>query len=41
MGLEGSLRAGVASSGHYVRTGRSADALELAGFIEVLPALES
>jgi sugar/nucleoside kinase (ribokinase family) len=40
MGLEESLCSGVASSGYYVRTARSASALELAGFIEELPAPE-
>ncbi len=40
MGLEESLCAGVASSGYYVRTARSASAIELAGFIEELPAPE-
>jgi hypothetical protein len=40
MGLEASLCAGVASSGYYVRTARSATAIELAGFIDELPAPE-
>jgi sugar/nucleoside kinase (ribokinase family) len=40
MGLEESLCAGVASSGYYVRTAQSPSALELAGFIEELPAPE-
>ena len=40
LGLEESLCAGVASSGYYVRTARSASAIELAGFIEELPAPE-
>jgi sugar/nucleoside kinase (ribokinase family) len=40
MGLEESLCAGVASSGYYVRTAQSASAIELAGFIEELPAPE-
>ena len=40
MGLEESLCAGVASSGYYVRTARSASAVELAGFLEELPAPE-
>jgi sugar/nucleoside kinase (ribokinase family) len=40
MGLEESLCAGVASSGYYVRTAESPSALELAGFIDELPAPE-
>ena len=40
LGLEESLCAGVASSGYYVRTARSATAAELAGFIDELPASE-
>ena len=40
MGLEQSLCAGVASSGYYVRTAQSASAVELAGFLEELPAPE-
>ena len=41
LGLEESLCAGVASSGHYVRTAESATALELAAFIDELPAPEA
>jgi len=40
LGLEESLCAGVASSGHYVRTARSATASELAGFVAELPGPE-
>lgn len=40
MGLEESLCAGVASSGYYVRSARSATAGELADFIADLPAPE-
>jgi sugar/nucleoside kinase (ribokinase family) len=40
LGLEESLCAGVASSGYYVRSARSATAIELAGFINELPAPE-
>jgi sugar/nucleoside kinase (ribokinase family) len=38
--LEESLCAGVASSGNYVRTARSASAVELAAFIDEFPAPE-
>jgi len=40
LGLEESLCAGVASSGYYVRTARSATAAELAGFVADLPGPE-
>jgi sugar/nucleoside kinase (ribokinase family) len=40
MSLEQSLCAGVASSGNYVRTARSASAVELADFIDELPSPE-
>ena len=40
LGLEESLCAGVATSGYYVRTGKSPSASELAGFIDELPAPE-
>jgi sugar/nucleoside kinase (ribokinase family) len=40
LGLEESLSAGVATSGYYVRTATSPNAIELAGFIAELPAPE-
>jgi sugar/nucleoside kinase (ribokinase family) len=40
LGLEESLCAGVATSGYYVRTATSPNAIELAGFIAELPAAE-
>ena len=40
LGLEESLCAGVASSGYYVRTAKSAGSLDLAAFIDELPSPE-
>jgi ketohexokinase len=40
LGLQESLCAGVASSGYYVRTAKSASAVELAEFVAELPAPE-
>ena len=40
LGLEESLCAGVASSGYYVRTAKSAGSIDLAAFIDELPSPE-